>query len=266
MPSGSSRPYRYFNSRPSARGDAAGELLHIRTVFQFTPLREGRRRSGCWISRAKDFNSRPSARGDLFPNHQDCGASHFNSRPSARGDCFPHRLEVERIISIHAPPRGATGSPRLTFQRQNNFNSRPSARGDPLVIPRSVTMPISIHAPPRGATEKQGGLKASTTFQFTPLREGRPNIRNAWEYVPRIISIHAPPRGATNRAERRRAARDIFQFTPLREGRPFPSILHSDGRNISIHAPPRGATALATCLAGSGHISIHAPPRGATGL
>ena len=34
------------------------------------------------------------------------------------------------VISIHAPPRGAT-SRNDTMKRRTNFNSRPSARGDP---------------------------------------------------------------------------------------------------------------------------------------
>ena len=56
-------------------------------VFQFTPLREGRR-----ALRQNRY---------VLP--------HFNSRPSARGDgsldCQAARL---LDISIHAPPRGAT--------------------------------------------------------------------------------------------------------------------------------------------------------------
>ena len=57
------------------------------------------------------------------------------------------------IISIHAPPRGATSVvdalPVLT-----NFNSRPSARGDPTDFEGMQHTVISIHAPPRGATQK----------------------------------------------------------------------------------------------------------------
>ena len=33
-------------------------------------------------------------------------------------------------ISIHAPPRGATLFTSFLFSKQGNFNSRPSARGD----------------------------------------------------------------------------------------------------------------------------------------
>ena len=56
------------------------------TLFQFTPLREGRRKSG------------------------ECSWHylHFNSRPSARGDPRPGKASGMHLISIHAPPRGAT--------------------------------------------------------------------------------------------------------------------------------------------------------------
>ncbi len=98
---------------------------------------------------------------------------------------------------------------------------------------------ISIHAPPRGATTQRSFLTNWTTFQFTPLREGRPDTK---EFLDELddISIHAPPRGATRRTKRREkwsnyfnsrpSARgdlrcrrfcgfSLFQFTPLREGR-----------------------------------------------
>ena len=55
-------------------------------------------------------------------------------------------------------------------------------------------------------------------FQFTPLREGRPD-GNAQGKSLCTISIHAPPRGATT-----------------------VSVYDSPRGAISIHAPPRGAT------------------------
>ena len=55
-------------------------------IFQFTPLREGRR------GQSREFRNR----------------SHFNSRPSARGDTECHTMAQADFISIHAPPRGAT--------------------------------------------------------------------------------------------------------------------------------------------------------------
>ena len=54
----------YFNSRPSARGDLMARVFEPDGVFQFTPLREGRRGSRSITDRCNYFNSRPSARGD----------------------------------------------------------------------------------------------------------------------------------------------------------------------------------------------------------
>ncbi len=143
---------------------------------------------------------------------------HFNSRPSARGDVGKVLTGVQSVISIHAPPRGATEKQeglkaftifqftplregRLTESTiscaTENFNSRPSARGD-------------LNPPPPRA--------AVPLFQFTPLREGRP-CRFACCFLAFCISIHAPPRGATTAADTV-VYYSLFQFTPLREGRP----------------------------------------------
>ena len=80
--------HRHFNSRPSARGDFP------------LPLAQ---------ARATHFNSRPSARGDCTAWRQLPAPKHFNSRPSARGDVNLRILQIALLISIHAPPRGATG-------------------------------------------------------------------------------------------------------------------------------------------------------------
>ena len=98
--------------------------------FQFTPLREGR----------------------PFATSESPGVGNFNSRPSARGDWTIEPQDERKLISIHAPPRGATG---VSFSCL-------------------LWLFISIHAPPRGATGC-GVVKRlhSTLFQFTPLREGR---------------------------------------------------------------------------------------------
>ena len=102
------------------------------------------------------------------------------------------------------------------------------------------------------------------TFQFTPLREGRPaagsmttcifyfNSRpcgrgdcgNVGKGRDHDISIHAPAGGATDARKLEPVTLDLFQFTPLREGR-----LADGGRliiavDISIHAPAGGATRL----------------------
>ena len=146
------------------------------------------------------------------------------------------------IISIHAPPRGATLCRRM-LRIFSAFQFTPLREGRHYtVLDRS----------------------ALTIFQFTPLREGRRDttigkatglisihapprgatIFSAYNDSNLSISIHAPPRGATRNGKAaastmadfnsRPSARGdlsgalflylpLFQFTPLREGRPRPT-------------------------------------------
>ena len=170
--------------------------------FQFSPLREGRRRFCCGGKPKVRFQFSPLREGRL---HQ--------------GDV----REVMPIISILAPARGAT-IPQERLSVRRNFNSRPCERGDtdnseevlaamkfqfsPLREGRQpgeyrITKPdtISILAPARGATLICDGAVRSGKFQFSPLREGRPLFH---------VRLSSPR---------------IFQFSPLREGR------HWAGRN-----------------------------------
>ena len=146
----------------------------VRHLFQFTPLREGR----------------------LNCQTRDGGQRNFNSRPSARGDTLVQRLACLLVISIHAPPRGATRRFLDDLQKQQ----------------------ISIHAPPRGATRHDaGGSHADAISIHAPPRGATELL--ASRAVALKISIHAPPRGATN-VELVTLENIEFQFTPLREGRP----------------------------------------------
>ena len=97
-----------FNSRPSARGDARKARRHATARFQFTPLREGRRGDDDRPRREDEFQFTPLREGR-------------RPKGAAARNC---------PISIHAPPRGATHPGGASRHAQANFNSRPSARGD----------------------------------------------------------------------------------------------------------------------------------------
>ena len=165
------------------------------------------------------------------------------------------------FISIHAPPRGATYTAAILKRIQE----------------------ISIHAPPRGATDAMRmRSRRPTSFQFTPLREGR--LQGADHLLPDDISIHAPPRGATwlernsnypiyfnsrpsargdTPRHRKQQTKAYFNSRPSARGDGnMRNVL--DIYTISIHAPPRGATDVDMTTARLYIISIHAPPRGAT--
>ena len=302
----------YFNSRPSARGDATSACDQpCKALFQFTPLREGRR--------ALCQNRY------VLPGHISIHAPPRGATPFRRWGFLVLR------ISIHAPPRGATGSwkalscpPSSAFQftplregrrgvisplsscvlfqftplregrraggagggaLEEHFNSRPSARGDDAGAAEPCFLDISIHAPPRGATGCNAADNCRCVFQFTPLREGRPTaelideVLEKFQFTP--LREGRPQDGAFS------VHHAIFQFTPLREGRLqhrlatslarlyFNSRPSARGdhagrrilcapRDISIHAPPRGATIERDVSDDGKIISIHAPPRGAT--
>ena len=127
---------------------------------------------------------------------------------------------VKWIMKFQFTPlrEGRPATRRGAFRPVPHFNSRPSARGDPFRGREVLFRRISIHAPPRGATSQGCWRRATKSFQFTPLREGRRPFRGR-EVLFRRISIHAPPRGATY-------------------DKPFWGVCEA----ISIHAPPRGAT------------------------
>ena len=105
--------------------------------------------------------------------HRWC--TYFNSRPSARGDEYSASQRFRASIFQFTPLREGRPAHNVRQIRHNHFNSRPSARGD---YTGRVTMnaleSISIHAPPRGATWSSLRSMLAPTFQFTPLREGRP--------------------------------------------------------------------------------------------
>ena len=144
------------------------------------------------------------------------------------------------LISISAPPRGATGEVMhniIVFEISIHAPPRgATSHGMPCLTSKS----ISIHAPPRGATSIRAGCTSSASaFQFTPLREGRlDDVMNALKPI-------------------------LFQFTPLREGR------HVSDEGVRVHfyfnsRPSARGDMFRMKVSASISISIHAPPRGAT--
>ena len=212
---------RYFNSRPSARGDRyqLNRLQAPSSISIHAPPR-GATTVICAIILLGDISIHAPPRGATRPaSSADQHHQLFQFTPLREGRLHPRRRnDRRRKISIHAPPRGAT------FRRGNrcasrwHFNSRPSARGDnghtytveyclhfnSRPSARGDERPtgnyygersISIHAPPRGATSARYYRVFNPLFQFTPLREGRQDNG-------RVLEADA-----------------LFQFTPLREGR-----------------------------------------------
>ena len=188
-------------------------------LFQFTPLREGRRLQVLrqFLHLLISIHAPPrGATRDSSPSWR--ASANFNSRPSARGD-LPFCVLFSCLLY---------------------FNSRPSARGDAVSIFMRTFCDISIHAPPRGATGRAHGNIGVTTFQFTPLREGRLPTR-----VSNSASIYfnSRPSARGDRSHHSRTSpRGYFNSRPSARGDSTPDTQSPRIIPISIHAPPRGAT------------------------
>ena len=194
--------------------------------FQFTPLREGRRRTCGAVHRIGYFNSRPSARGDALARRDWYFLTYFNSRPSARGDKSEKVRNSKECISIHAPPRGATARLSEIVHLSERFQFTPLREGRRAVRAASKAAGEFQFTPLREGRlphrAEPGGVRQ---FQFTPLREGRRCFKCSASLRRRYFNSRPSARGDTH----------------LDNG-----LLNED---ISIHAPPRGATC-ASCAGG----------------
>ena len=148
--------------------------------------------------------------------------------------------ELDRLISIHAPAKGATL----------------------FLSSHAILQSISIHAPAKGATYNLTNAGIVRLFQSTLPRRERQNglqkIRKHMHFNPRsregsdVVFIHW--------------SFIVAYFNPRsREGsdeQSFPNL--TELLTISIHAPAKGATGLFSLWKVDKIISIHAPAKGAT--
>ena len=164
----------YFNSRPSARGDPpVGMAILPPKLFQFTPLREGRR---ALTQRAVDallisIHAPPrGATAVWIVRLPGCSIFQFTPlREGRQGDCNMNILTRKFQFT---PLREGRLYGRLRDARLLDFNSRPSARGDAVHQQHARTVGISIHAPPRGAT-----LKCRVVVEVVEYFNSRPSAR-----------------------------------------------------------------------------------------
>ena len=206
--------------------------------FQFTPLREGLRKS-----------------------QRKCRCiMEISIHAPARGASITTIIRIcRKRISIHAPARGASQSEntacmpwifQFTPLREGLLASLFAAAG---------RYTISIHAPARGASYIWHSIYHPSLFQFTPLREGLLNLQtlfrlrlyfnsrpcergfNAEIILSQIqtISIHAPARGASD-SFCNLFVLNLFQFTPLREGLLYSSAFPSLQLNFNSRPCERG--------------------------
>ena len=144
-------------------------------LFQFTPLREGR----------------PST------TLRFCVRTRFQFTPLREGRLKTSRsCPTRKLISIHAPPRGATQPKSSVTLTWYAFQFTPLREGRRSGCAFGVVRGIFQFTPLREGRRGNGdGTHCPTLFQFTPLREGRLVFKTV--LICSAISIHAPPRGAT---------------------------------------------------------------------
>ena len=188
-------------------------------LFQFSPLREGRRgcTGGCTVRRP-DFNSRPCERGD---------ATFYADLAAIQ-------------ISILAPARGATAS-RRRAKRPCRFQFSPLREGR-----LCATMAGKSNFPFQFSPLREGRhtgcwcAAMCLEFQFSPLREGR--LGRMPGRPIRCDFNSRPCERGDKLANSWFVPRDLFQFSPLREGRQVGQGCWYSCHQISILAPARGAT------------------------
>ena len=81
--------------------------------------------------------------------------------------------EVQEVISIHAPTRGATSLKATEYKLSIDFNPRSHERSDNYIPDEFKSYIISIHAPTRGATGAAAATMTGVQFQSTLPREER---------------------------------------------------------------------------------------------
>ena len=123
-----------------------------------------------------------------------------------------------KVVSIHAPTRGAT-TLRLARGGQANVSIHAPTRGATArLVFVTVLMLVSIHAPTRGATY------------------------SSFEVYPTILFQSTHPHGVRQEARGAAGVANKFQSTHPHGVRPDTQIILSERFSVSIHAPTRGAT------------------------
>ena len=131
--------------------------------------------------------------------------------------CRADGLRVRDVISIHAPPRGATGG-RVIVLEGGIFQFTPLREGRHAFKPSRFTKNIFQFTPLREGRHPQKIQQAKDRlFQFTPLREGRPNRRSIGSFI--FLFQFTPLREGRPGTASVAVPFFLFQFTPLREGR-----------------------------------------------
>jgi len=166
------------------------------------------------------FQSTPLREGRLLKYGNDSGWKIVSIHAPARGATHPSCLWARNTcVSIHAPARGATWESDGVFQQVH----------------------VSIHAPARGATWESDGVFQQVHVSIHAPARGATMIHPLMYMY--VLSFNPRPCARGDRPDQRTMyLPDQFQSTPLREGRRQQRGIQSKSLSVSIHAPARGAT------------------------
>ena len=208
----------------------------------------------------------------------------FNPRARTGRDFAKMLISFWKIVSIHAPVRGATIT-IFTGIPVCSVSIHAPVRGATITILSGKTVfKVSIHAPVRGATVNMDPYAPDNKFQSTrpygarlckiSVRKYRLGaFQSTRPYGARpmtlfgsvhrqTVSIHAPVRGATLSLGKRSSILPCFN-PRARTGRDLDiSPAYLELMPVSIHAPVRGATNPFQYKKHGLFVSIHAPRTG----
>ena len=117
----------------------------------------------------------------------------------AKGATWLHFLFCHKlVISIHAPAKGATRGRIEKFMSTKRFQSTHPRRVRLVGFPHYTTLILNFNPRTREGCDKLPRIKSSIrrTFQSTHPRRVRPHHQKLGERT-HFISIHAPAKGAT---------------------------------------------------------------------
>ena len=218
---------------------------HVTTVSIHAPAKGATDTDPTPPFSAACFDPRPREGGDVTTGRGSAPSQRFRSTPPRRGRRFARSSAFHcRLVSIHAPAKGATRTAADMASGIAGFDPRPREGGDDPGCPvfRRVDGGVSIHAPAKGATAMRGlSSRCIDRFRSTPPRRGRPS--DATRSCTRaVVSIHAPAKGATPWAGPGTPSRGCFDPRPREGGDDALGVVGRIEAGVSIHAPAKGAT------------------------
>jgi len=258
-------PFAVSIHAPARGATTARRRILRRSWFQSTrprgarPAGSGRQKGERQFQSTRPRGARQTFRGDL-----GLGFQFQSTRPRGARPRVPSDQRVLRVVSIHAPARGATAEGDPVGTHFKCFNPRARAGRDKITAANPSAFSLFQSTRPRGARPSYRLLRdLAVEFQSTRPRGARPSRMNGRTWIrsfqstrPRgarpphrpcdcangEVSIHAPARGATLSIGRIPPPCRKFQSTRPRGARPQPAGQLDQGFRVSIHAPARGAT------------------------